>query len=648
MSRKIPGLKSFVARLAASPVAVALAALVTPAFLASSRAADKLPEVQVVRRDAQRRVDILVGGRPFTSYVWPTALAKPVLYPIRTDIGQLVTRGFPLDPRPQESNDHPHQVGLWFNYGDVAGADFWNNSAAIRDVKPSSKDGSIVHRAIESARGGPGRGELAVSADWMMPDGKLALRELTRFGFAAEPGRLAIDRVATLTASSGPVAFPDNKEGMLAMRLARSLEHPSDKNRDGTGSYRSSEGKVGDQAWGTRARWMMLTGQADGSPVTIAILDHPKNPGYPTYWHARGYGLFGANPLGQKIFSEGKETPGLRARARWSRALRLPDPAPVTHGEARGDRGRVPPFHHRSEVGGMRATMNVSRRSEAVVDRRNEVRGRSSRGAYLGLLLALGCAARAPLPPCGATPATAATAATPATDATPAAAATSLQGATATPGAADGKEASVRPGANDQYLQSEDISEWIRRFESGGREIFDQRMAILKASGIAPGFVVADVGAGTGLFSRLFARAVGPGGRVYAVDIVPNFLDHIESESKRLGIGNITTVLGDDRSAKLPQSSVDLVFLCDAYHHFEYPRAMSASLLQGLRPGGILMLIDFKRVPGKSPPGILEHVRAGQEVFTAELEAAGFEKIGEDALLKENYVVRFRKPAAAK
>jgi ubiquinone/menaquinone biosynthesis C-methylase UbiE len=188
------------------------------------------------------------------------------------------------------------------------------------------------------------------------------------------------------------------------------------------------------------------------------------------------------------------------------------------------------------------------------------------------------------------------------------------------------------------------VREWLDRFERGGREIFDQRQAILAATGVGPGSRVADVGAGTGLFSRLFARAVGPTGRVYAVDIVPKFLQHIDAESKRQGLTNITTVQGTDRSTELPRESVDLLFLCDSYHHFEYPRSMNASLLQALRPGGTLMLIDFRRVQGQSPAWIFEHVRAGQEVFTAELQAAGFEKIDEPALLKENYIVRFRKP----
>jgi hypothetical protein len=103
------------------------------------------PEVRVVARDDQRRVDVLVGGQPFTSYVYPTSLKKPVLYPLRTAAGVPVTRGWPLDPLPGERVDHPHHVGLWFNYGDVNGLDFWNNSDAIPAAQ-AAKYGTIVHR----------------------------------------------------------------------------------------------------------------------------------------------------------------------------------------------------------------------------------------------------------------------------------------------------------------------------------------------------------------------------------------------------------------------------------------------------------------------------------------------------------------------
>jgi len=277
--------------------------------------------VQVVPNEAERRVDIVVGGKPFTSYMWPTTVKKPVLYPLRSANGVVVTRGFP--PRPGERVDHPHHVGLWFNYGDVNNLDFWNNSDAI-PASQASKYGTIVHRSIRSAKSGEGEGVLETTEEWVRPDQKPILREDTKYVFHAALGARTIERITTLTALDTEVNFIDNKEGVIGMRVARQLEHPSlqpEKFADASGKvtdvaktdtagvhghYISSEGKEGDAVWGTRGKWTMLHGDVNGAPVTVAILDHPKNWGYPTYWHARGYGLFAANPLGQKALTEGK------------------------------------------------------------------------------------------------------------------------------------------------------------------------------------------------------------------------------------------------------------------------------------------------------------------------------------------------------
>jgi hypothetical protein len=267
------------------------------------------PTFRIVPREAERRVDVLVDGVPFTSYLWSEGFEKPVLWPLRTAGGAEITRGFPLDPRPGEATDHPHHVGLWFNHGDLDGVDYWGNSKTLRRKDPGRVVGQIVHQAIRSAR----RNELAVRAVWTRPDGKVALREETRFVFSAGEGRRAIDRIATLTAA-GPATFKDHKEGLLALRLGPALEQRRAGPAGGTGEYRSSEGKVGDGVWGTRARWVMLTGRIGDEPVTVAILDHPNNPGYPTFWHTRGYGLFAANPLGQRVFSEGREALDLSLR----------------------------------------------------------------------------------------------------------------------------------------------------------------------------------------------------------------------------------------------------------------------------------------------------------------------------------------------
>lgn len=287
------------------------------------------PRVELVRHDAQQRVDVLVDGAPFTSYIWPSQIKKPVLYPIRAASGVIVTRGFPLEPRPGERVDHPHQVGLWLTHEDVNGLDFWNNSTAI-PANRAPKMGTIVQRAIRGARSGAGEGTLDVTADWVDYRGKALLREDTRFIFRAGAGRRSIDRITTLTALGDTVRFNDAKDGMLGMRVARGLEQPATKpevftdasgqatavpvldNTGVTGKYRSSEGLEGDSVWATRGRWVTLEGNLEGKPVTIAILDHPSNPGFPTYWHARGYGLFAANPLGQRIFSHDKDSLNLR------------------------------------------------------------------------------------------------------------------------------------------------------------------------------------------------------------------------------------------------------------------------------------------------------------------------------------------------
>ncbi|HSD67124.1 MAG TPA: PmoA family protein [Vicinamibacteria bacterium] len=291
--------------------------------MATTRAADVGPKVAVEPRVADRRVDVTVDGQPFTSYVWPDRLAKPVLYPIRTARGTLVTRGFPLDPRPGERVDHPHQVGFWLNFGDVDGVDFWGNSEAIPPAE-RAKMGSILHREIVAARGGSGRGELEVRMDWVAPGPKVVLEEATRFVFRADAATRTIDRLTTLTAKGGTSTFRDTKEGMLGLRVARALEQPADRpevftdasgkptavpvldNEGVTGLYTSSEGLKGDAVWGTRARWMALAGRVGDEDVVLLVLDHPKNPGHPTYWHARGYGLFAVNPFGPKAFTNGK------------------------------------------------------------------------------------------------------------------------------------------------------------------------------------------------------------------------------------------------------------------------------------------------------------------------------------------------------
>ena len=281
--------------------------------------------VTFVDKSDQKKVEVMMDGKLFTSYIWPENVMKPVLYPVVTASGTEVTRGFPMKPRAGERVDHPHHVGIWFNYGDVDKLDFWNNSEAIAPAAKSGY-GTIHHKSIEKKEGGKGHGLLVVTASWDTPAGKQLLAERTELHFINQGKTRIIDRITTLTATSEAVSMADNKEGVFAIRVARQLELPSKDevimtdakgnpttvkamSTEGvTGSYRSSEGIKDDAVWSTRGRWMDLNGTIGKDKIAIAICDHPQNVGYPTYWHARGYGLFAANPLGWSIFTKGKET----------------------------------------------------------------------------------------------------------------------------------------------------------------------------------------------------------------------------------------------------------------------------------------------------------------------------------------------------
>jgi predicted methyltransferase len=205
------------------------------------------------------------------------------------------------------------------------------------------------------------------------------------------------------------------------------------------------------------------------------------------------------------------------------------------------------------------------------------------------------------------------------------------------------QEKSVNPGINKTF-ENPNVPEFIERFEKEGRDAFDHRKEIVAALGLKPGMVVADVGTGTGLFARTFSPLVGESGKVFAVDISPKFLAHVEEVAKEQGLKNIVGVICAPNDVRLPPQSVDLAFICDTYHHFEYPVATMRSIHKALKPKGKVVLIDFHRIKGVSTDWVMNHVRAGQEVFTQEIVDAGFKQVSEDKdLLKESYFVRFEK-----
>lgn len=202
------------------------------------------------------------------------------------------------------------------------------------------------------------------------------------------------------------------------------------------------------------------------------------------------------------------------------------------------------------------------------------------------------------------------------------------------------QDQSVRPGVNAHY-EDADFERWQRIFERPGREVYDRRDDVVAELGLRPGMAVADVGAGTGLFTRLMAREVGADGVVYAVDITPGFVEKTVATSHAAGLPNVRGIVNTPRDVALPESSVDLVFVCATYHHFEYPRSMLQSIRQALREDGRLVVVDFRRVPGRSSAWVLDHVRAGAAVVRAEIEAEGFRLLADRPVMAGHFFLEF-------
>jgi hypothetical protein len=278
---------------------------------------------KLVRMDDKQKIDVMVNGKLFTSYQYPSNMEKPYLFPVYAPNGSVVTRGFPLEPRKGERIDHPHHIGIWFNHGNVNGLDFWNNSSAIPAARKDSY-GHIVVKQIVQAKSGK-NAIIEVTSNWDDNKGNTLLVEDTKYIFSGDKTSRTIDHISTLTAANGTVTFSDNKEGMFAIRVDRAFEMPSNEsliftddkgnpttvratdNTGVTGMYLSSSGLQGDKVWSSRNDWVLLSGTKDNVLTTMAVFDHPKNLGYPAHSHARGYGLFSTNNLGAKSYIPSEE-----------------------------------------------------------------------------------------------------------------------------------------------------------------------------------------------------------------------------------------------------------------------------------------------------------------------------------------------------
>jgi Methane oxygenase PmoA len=286
--------------------------------------------VSLIENDSLTRLDVFIDGKYFTSYLYAdTILRKPVLFPLTTGSEVRVTRGYPFAPNAGERIDHPHHYGLWFNHGDVNGIDFWNSS--VERKKGDPRYGSINHVKFLKKESG-NIGTLKVEKEWRSSTDTLVLSERTQYLFSGDANTRIITHTTTLTAPEADVLFTDSKEGMFAIRVRRELEIPADdstvlltenltpssevvSDEGVSGRYRNSNGLEGYPAvWGKRAKWMQLSGIVNHDSISICIFDHPENLNHPPHWMARDYGLYSVNPMGSKLYTEGKEQLNFRLK----------------------------------------------------------------------------------------------------------------------------------------------------------------------------------------------------------------------------------------------------------------------------------------------------------------------------------------------
>jgi len=281
-----------------------------------------LSEVRLIPLPDRVRVEI--GGELFTEYIFGDGTTRPYCYPVEAADGTPLTRNFPMKRVPGEDTDHPWHRSFMFAHSEVNGVDFWNEASGDKGHSPAAK-GKIVQDKLEETSDGK-TGVLRAHDNWTAPDGKIVCTDERKISFHAETGARMIDFEITLQAPANePLVLGDNKDGTMAIRLAQWMTMPHKAQGGGAkitgdstnvvsaggghGHIVNSAGQHDGDCWGKRADWCDYFSEHDGKVYGVAIFDHPQNLRHPTWWMARDYGLFGANPFGRHDFENLKDQP---------------------------------------------------------------------------------------------------------------------------------------------------------------------------------------------------------------------------------------------------------------------------------------------------------------------------------------------------
>ena len=290
-----------------SKIGLPLFLLFAGAVLAATCAYAADESVQLQREANQ--INVIIGGKPFTTYYFDPAVAKPYFMPLRSAQGTIITRGFPIGNTVPPEHEHdrnlePHQRPMYFGHGNVDGIDFWGEA-----LWPKWSDGTVFGRTVldkvEQVQAGTGSGTIRALFHLVGPRGRVIADESQAFIFRGDQDTRMIDCEIVITANHGAdVTMGDTKEGSFGVRVVKELYSPP-------GHLVNSDVGVGEnQIWGKRASWVDYYGKVGDEELGVAIFDSPKSFRHPTYWHARGYGLFAVNPFGIREFTGDNDKDG--------------------------------------------------------------------------------------------------------------------------------------------------------------------------------------------------------------------------------------------------------------------------------------------------------------------------------------------------